>query len=138
MADGADFNSGVIAEFRANEGKVGGYFAGSPLLLLTTTGAKSGQPRTLPLVYTTDGDRIVIVASNGGADTHPAWFYNLQRHPETTVEVGTERFRAMATITEPIERRRLFDRHAARFPGFLDYEKGTERVIPVVVLERID
>ena len=138
MADEPSFNEGIIAEFRANRGNVGGYFNGSPMLLLTTTGAKSGEERVSPLVYTTDDGRIVIVASNGGSDRHPSWYYNVIANPRTTVEVGDETYQADAVITDPTERRRLFDLHAERFPGFKDYEKGTDRVIPVIVLDRIE
>ena len=138
MADEPNFNDGVIAEFRSNGGKVGGYFKGSPMLLLTTTGAKSGEARVSPLVYTTDAGRIVIVASNGGSDRHPSWYYNMIANPQTTVEVGEETYQANAIITDPAERRRLFDLHAERFPGFKDYEKGTDREIPVIVLDRIE
>jgi deazaflavin-dependent oxidoreductase (nitroreductase family) len=138
MVDESNFNEGVIAEFRSNSGKVGGYFNGSPMLLLTTTGVKSGEERVSPLVYTTDGGRIVIVASNGGADRHPSWYYNVVANPQITVEVGDETYQANAVITDPAERRRLFDLHAQRFPGFKEYEKGTHRVIPVIVLDRIE
>src|SRR3954453_11725132 len=86
------FNRQLIEEFRANGGKVGGMFAGAPLLLLTTTGAKSGQARVAPLAYTTDNDRLVVIASKGGAPTHPDWFHNVRANPEVTVEVGTETF----------------------------------------------
>jgi len=138
MVDESNFDEGVIAEFRSNSGKVGGYFNGSPMLLLTTTGVKSGEERVSPLVYTTDGGRIVIVASNGGADRHPSWYYNVVANPQITVEVGDETYQANAVITDPAERRRLFDLHAQRFPGFKEYEKGTDRVIPVIVLDRIE
>jgi len=104
MADESSFNDGVIAEFRSNGGKVGGYFKGSPMILLTTTGAKSGQARVSPLVYTTDAGRIVIVASNGGSDRHPSWYYNVIANPQTTVEVGNETFQANAVVTDPAER----------------------------------
>jgi deazaflavin-dependent oxidoreductase (nitroreductase family) len=138
MAEESNFNDGVITEFRSNGGVVGGYFKGSPMLLLTTTGAKSGEARVSPLVYTTDNGHIVIVASNGGSDHHPSWYYNVLANPQTTIEVGEETYQANAVITGPAERRRLFDLHAERFPGFKDYEKGTDRVIPVIVLNRID
>jgi deazaflavin-dependent oxidoreductase (nitroreductase family) len=131
-----DFNRQVIEEFRANGGKVGGPFAGSPMLLLTTTGAKSGQPRTTPLVYTTDGDRIVVIASKGGAPTNPDWYRNLVANPVATVERGGETFQVRAVITEGEERQRLFDQQAALMPGFAEYQKKTTRQIPVVVLER--
>lgn len=133
-----DYNRALIAEFRANGGVVGGRFAGRPLLLLTTTGRKSGQPRTMPLVYTTDGDRLVIIASKGGADTHPDWYHNLVAHPEATVELGREQFRARARVAEGEERARLYDRQAAQMPAFADYQQKTTRQIPVLVLERLD
>jgi deazaflavin-dependent oxidoreductase (nitroreductase family) len=133
-----DFNQQVIAEFRANGGKVGGPFAGSPMLLLTTTGAKSGQSRTTPLVYTTDGDRIVIIASKGGAPTNPDWYHNLSAHPTATVEMGTETFRARAAVANGAERERLYNQQATLMPGFAEYQKKTTRQIPVVILERAD
>lgn len=126
----------MIAEFRANEGKVGGPFAGSPMVLLTTTGAKSGKERTSPLVYTTDGDRIVIIASKAGAPTNPDWYYNIVANPTVTVEIGAERFQARATVAEGAERDRLFNQQATQMPGFAEYQTKTTRVIPVVVLER--
>jgi deazaflavin-dependent oxidoreductase (nitroreductase family) len=132
-----DFNNNVIAEFRANGGKVGGPFAGSPMLLLTTTGAKSGQPRTTPLVHTMDGDHIVILASKGGAPTNPDWYHNLVAHPTVTVEMGAEKFQARAHVVEGEERQRLYDQQAALMPGFAEYQKKTTRQIPVVVLERV-
>lgn len=128
-------NRQVIAEFRANGGKVGDN--GNYLMLLTTTGAKSGQQRVNPLCYSTDGDRIVIIASKGAAPTNPDWYYNLLAHPEVTVEVGTERYQARAIIAEGAERQRLYDQQAALMPFFADYQKKTERQIPVVILERI-
>jgi deazaflavin-dependent oxidoreductase (nitroreductase family) len=131
------FNQQVIAEFRANGGNVGGQFAGAPMLLLTTTGAKSGQSRTTPLVHSTDSDRIVIIASKGGAPTHPDWYHNLLANPEVTVELGTETFRARATVAEGAERDRIFARVVEQMPGFGEYQKNTTRVIPVVLLERI-
>ncbi len=136
MTDFNEMNRKVIAEFRANGGKVGGQFEGAPMLLLTTTGAKSGQPRIAPLVYSTDGDRPVIIASKGGAPTNPDWFHNLVANPDVTVEVGTETFAAKAVVPEGAERDRLFDAQAAIMPGFRDYQNNTDRVIPVVVLER--
>jgi deazaflavin-dependent oxidoreductase (nitroreductase family) len=138
MASGFnDFNRNLIEEFRASGGKVTGQFANSPLMVLTTTGAKSGQPREAPLVYTTDGDRIVIIASKGGAPTHPDWYHNLIANPIVTVELPGETFQAQATIAAGAERRRLFDAQAALMPGFADYERNTTRQIPVVVLERV-
>ena len=137
MPEMNEFNLKVVAEFRANGGKVGGVFAAAPMLLLTTTGAKSGEPRTTPLVYSTDGDRVVIIASFGVAPKHPAWFLNLKANPEVTVEVGTERFRARAAVPEGEERDRLFNQQAAKMPNFAEYQKKTTRRIPAVVLTRI-
>lgn len=135
----SDFNQAVIAEFRANAGKVGGYFAGANLLLLHTTGARSGQPRTNPLVYTTDAGRLVVAASKGGADTDPDWLYNLRANPAARVEVGTEQFAVRAMIvTEEPERSGLYARLVAHRAGFAEYEQKTGRTIPVVVLERIE
>lgn len=135
--NGNDFNAQVIKEFRENGGKVGGMFEGAPMMLLTTTGAKSGQPRIAPLVYTTDDGRFLIIASKGGAPTNPDWFHNILAHPNVTVEVGTESFPARASAPEGAERDRLFNQMAAQMPGFADYQKNTSRQIPVVLLERI-
>jgi deazaflavin-dependent oxidoreductase (nitroreductase family) len=137
MSSPNDFNRNLIAEYRANAGVVTGPFAGRPLLLLTTIGAKSGQPRTSPLVYTTDGDRIVIIASKGGAPTSPDWYHNIVANPEVTVELGREKFQARATIATGEKRQRLYDAQAAIMPAFADYQQKTSRQIPVVVLERI-
>lgn len=136
-SDMADFNAKIIDEFRANGGKVGGMFEGANMVLITTTGAKSGQQRTNPLVYLPDGDRIVIIASNGGADNHPAWFHNVKANPEITVEVGTDKYDATAVPLESgAERDELFARMAAVSSGFSEYQKKTERVIPVVAVYR--
>jgi deazaflavin-dependent oxidoreductase (nitroreductase family) len=137
MSSPNDFNRNLIAEYRANAGVVTGPFAGRPLLLLTTIGAKSGQPRTSPLVYTTDGDRIVIIASKGGAPTSPDWYHNIVANPEVTVELGREKFQARATIATGEKRQRLYDAQAAIMPAFADYQQKTSRQIPVVILERI-
>lgn len=128
-------NRTVIEEFRANGGKVGN--GQRPHVLLTTTGAKSGLTRVNPLNYSADGDRIVVIASKGGAATHPDWYYNLVAHPEVMVEVGAERFPARARIAEGEERERLFKAQAALMPYFAKYQQETERQIPVVILERI-
>ncbi|MEU4517484.1 nitroreductase family deazaflavin-dependent oxidoreductase [Amycolatopsis sp. NPDC024027] len=136
-ADMNDFNNQVVAEFRANEGKVGNYFEGKNVLLLTTTGAKSGAERLSPLVYTRDGDRYVVAASMGGAPKNPAWYHNLVANPKVTVEVGTEKFEATATvIADRAERDRLYAGMVAHAEGFAEYETKTDRVIPIVVLER--
>src|SRR6188472_1470830 len=131
-----DFNQNLIAEYRANGGKVTGMFANTSLLLLTTTGAKSGKPRVAPLAYTKDNGRLVIMASKGGTPTNPDWYRNLLAHPDVTVELGTESFRARATVTQGAERQRLFDQMAAQMPGFAEYQRNTTRQIPVIVLER--
>ena len=131
------FNQSVIEDFRAHHGQVtDGPFTGRSLLLLTTRGRKTGTERTNPLAYTRDGDRYVVVASKGGAPTHPDWYQNLRAQPSVTVEVGPERFQARAAIAKGGERRRPYDAHAARMPAFKDYERRTSREIPVVVLER--
>ena len=131
------FNQQIIAEFRANGGKVGGQFEGAPMVLLTTTGARSGQPRTSPLVYTTDGDRVVIIASKGGAPTHPDWYHNLVANPEVTVEIGEETYPARASVAQGAERDRIFAGVVALMPNFGEYQKNNPRIIPVVLLERI-
>ncbi|HYI16537.1 MAG TPA: nitroreductase family deazaflavin-dependent oxidoreductase [Thermomicrobiales bacterium] len=137
MADPNDFNTQLIEEYRATEGNVTGVFAGRPLMLLTTTGAKSGQPRTAPLVYTTDGDALVVIASKGGAPTNPDWYHNLRANSLVTVELGAEQFEAQARVAEGDERQRLYDAQAALMPAFADYQTNTDREIPVVVLERL-
>ena len=133
----SDFNRAIIEEFRANSGKVGGYFAGANMLLLHTIGARSGQARTNPLVYVADGDRLVVVASKGGADSNPDWYYNLLANPNVTVELGNERFQARAkAVTEEPERSRLYAKMVEHRSGFAEYERKTSRTIPVVILER--
>ncbi|TDE30251.1 nitroreductase family deazaflavin-dependent oxidoreductase [Nonomuraea mesophila] len=131
-----DFNKQVIDEFRANEGRVGGMFEKAHLLLLTTTGARSGKPSTSPLMYLPDGDRQVVIASAGGGDRHPAWFHNLRAHPKVTVEVGSETFEAEAVAVEGEERDQLYARMVAQAPQFAEYEAKTTRRIPVVALVR--
>jgi deazaflavin-dependent oxidoreductase (nitroreductase family) len=134
----SDRNQPIIDEFRANHGKVGGFFAGANMLLLHTTGAKSGQARVNPLVYVPDGDRIIIIASKGGAPSNPDWYYNLLANPLVTVEVGDEQFQARATaVTEEPERSRLYAKMVDHRSGFADYEKNTSRKIPAVILERV-
>jgi deazaflavin-dependent oxidoreductase (nitroreductase family) len=136
VSDTSDFNKAIIEEFRANEGRVGGPFEGAPVLLLTSTGARSGKQRTTPVVYLADGDRMVIFASMGGAPKNPSWYHNLRANPQATVEVGTETVGVNAVVTEGEERDRLFDRQADRFPQFADYAQKTTRQIPVIALER--
>lgn len=129
------FNQSLISEFRANGGVLSGDFARARFLLLTTTGARSGKQRTTPLAYIKLDDRILIIASKGGAPTHPAWYVNLAANPMVTVELGDQTYQATAiTITGP-ERDELFARVAAKIPNFADYQQRTDRVIPVVELK---
>jgi deazaflavin-dependent oxidoreductase (nitroreductase family) len=133
-----EYNRRVIEEFRANGGHVGGPYAGMPLLLLTTTGARSGRPHTTPLAYLVDGDALVVFGTKGGAPTNPDWFHNLRASPCATVEVGTETFAARARIAAGEERARLFGRQAEQRPQFAEYAARTSRQIPVVVLSPSD
>ncbi|KAB8197128.1 nitroreductase family deazaflavin-dependent oxidoreductase [Nonomuraea phyllanthi] len=130
----ADFNERVIEEFRANGGKVGGMFEGAPLLLLTTTGARTGRRHTNPAVYLRDGERVLVFASNAGAAHHPAWYHNVLADPRVLVELGEERFAARAVPLEGEERDRLYARQAAIDPAFAAYQEKTDRVIPVIAL----
>ncbi len=137
----SEFNQKIIEEFRGNAGRVGGMFENLPLVLLTTTGARTGKVTTTPLAYTQDGDRVLVFASNGGADRHPAWYWNISAHPRVTVEVGTgsgevETYEATAVALQGEERDRLYAAQAERVPAFAEYQAGTSRVIPVVALER--
>jgi deazaflavin-dependent oxidoreductase (nitroreductase family) len=132
-----NWNQAIIDEFRANSGKVGGMFAGKTLLLLHTVGARSGEERVNPVAYITDGDRLVIIASKGGAPTNPGWYYNILAHPLLTVEVGTEQFQAQAAVTSEPERSRLYDKMVEMMPGFAEYKQKTRRVIPVITLTRV-
>jgi len=138
MSGPSAWNQKIIDEFRANEGRVGGRFEGRTLLLLYTIGAKSKQERINPVAYVNDGDRLVVIASKGGAPTHPDWYYNILANPQVTLEVGTEQFRATATITAEPERTRLYDKMVEMMPGFAEYRQKTTRVIPVIVLTRND
>jgi len=132
----SDYNMEIIAEFRANAGKVGGSWEGRDLLLLTTTGRKSGKQHTTPIVCTRDGDRLLVYASKAGAPKHPDWYLNLEADPHVVVEVGDERYDAIATPLEGAERDREFAAQAERAPTFAEYERKTTRVIPVVALRR--
>jgi deazaflavin-dependent oxidoreductase (nitroreductase family) len=133
----SDFNKQIIEEFRANGGKVGGYFANSTLLLLHTTGARSGKERVNPVVTFEDGDRLVIVASKGGAPSHPDWYYNILANPVVGVEYGDEEFQARATITEEPERTELYERMEGELASFSEYKRKAGRVIPVITLSRL-
>ena len=129
-----DWNRRIIQEFRANEGRVGGPFAGSPLLLLTTTGAKSGQSRTTPLSYYSENGRLFIFATKAAAPTNPDWYHNIIAHPDVAVEMGKESFPATGTVLGEEERARIYAKQAALSPRFAEYERQTTRMIPVVEL----
>jgi deazaflavin-dependent oxidoreductase (nitroreductase family) len=130
----ADFNAQIIEEFRANEGRVGGMFEGATLLLLHHTGARSGESRINPLGYLSDNGRYVIFASKAGAPTNPDWYHNLKAHPNVTIDVGTDTIEVAASEATGEERDRLYRTQAVRVPQFAEYEKQTDRVIPVIVL----
>ena len=136
MSNVSDWNRDIIEEFRANGGRVGRPFDGRPVLLLHTTGARSGAERVNPVVYQADDGRWVVFASKGGAPTNPDWFHNLRAHPEATIEVGTDTVPVVARVAEGDERDRLWTRQKDLMPGFAEYERKTTRQIPVVVLER--
>jgi deazaflavin-dependent oxidoreductase (nitroreductase family) len=157
MVNVNDWNAQMIEEFRANEGKLGGPFEGAPMLLLTTTGAKSGQRRVNPMMYLAEaglpvsdsqesssdlrvssggGDRIYVFASKAGAPTNPDWYHNLVANPKVTVERGTEKYEAVATALTGAERDRIYAIQAERYPGFAEYQEKTTRTIPVVSLQR--
>ncbi len=136
MTSPNDFNQQVIQEFRANGGKVGGAFEGRHMLLLTSSGAKSGTSRTTPLVYQPDGDRWLIFASKGGAPTNPAWYHNLVAHPDATIEVGSETVPVTAKVLGGEERDRYYAKQVEQLPVFGEYQQKTSRRIPVVALER--
>ena len=137
MTELRDVNQAIIEEFRANHGVVGGGFADMRLVLLTTTGARSGQRRVKPLATLPGHDGVLYVfASKAGAPSHPDWYYNLLAHPEVEVEFGDERFAAVATPLEGVARDRIYAEQAARVPAFAEYQQKTDRVIPVVELRR--
>ncbi len=131
-----DWDRQIIEEFRANGGKVGGQFAGVPLLLLTTTGAKSGEHRISPLAYLSEGGRIYIFAGNRGAPTNPHWYHNLVAHPDVTVELGTEKFAAGSTVIESTKWDRLGRIQLQKLPGLAEVQAKITRKIPVILLER--
>jgi deazaflavin-dependent oxidoreductase (nitroreductase family) len=137
MPERNDWNRKIIEEFRTNGGKVGGIWEGRPLLLLTTTGAKSGQPHTHPMMYLREGNRLFVFASKGGAPTNPAWYHNLLAHPEVTVEVGNEKFNALAQPVTGEERDKIYARWAQMYPQFGEYQQKTTRKIPVIGLRRV-
>jgi deazaflavin-dependent oxidoreductase (nitroreductase family) len=131
------YTRNLKAEIRDHGGPQSGPMAGRPLMILTTTGAKSGEPREAVVTYTRDGDRYVIAASKGGAPEHPQWYFNLLAHPEARVETGGETFTVRAAVTSGDERDRLWDHHAEERPEFREYPSKTTRVIPMITLERV-
>lgn len=137
MSEVADWNRGVVDEFRANKGKVGGQFEGAPLLLLTTIGAKTGATRVSPVMYMALEDSYAIFATYAGAPTHPAWYHNLVEKPAATIEVGDQTIDVTARVAEGDERDRIWTAQKQAAPGMADYETKTDRVMPVVILERI-
>jgi len=137
MTDFNEWNKAIIKEFRENEGKVGGNFEGMDLILLHTVGAKSGLERINPVAFMADGDRLAVFASKAGAPSNPDWYYNIVATPKINVEVGTETFAVQAAVAEEPERTELYGRMAAKHPGFAEYEQKTDRVIPVVILNRV-
>jgi deazaflavin-dependent oxidoreductase (nitroreductase family) len=130
----SDYNQAIIAEFRHNNGKVGGPFEGAPLILLTTTGAKTGRRHTSPTMYLRDGDRLLVFASNAGLPNHPAWYHNLLANPQVTVELGDVTYDADAVVLRGEERDRWYARQAELVPAFAEYQERTSRTIPVVAL----
>lgn len=134
-----DWNQALIDELRANDGRIAaGPMADRPLLILTSTGARSGRPREAVLTYTRDGDRYVVAGSAGGAPTAPSWLHNVIAEPEVRVEAGGRTFRARAAVADVDERRRLWERHVAARPEFADYPERSGRVIPIVTLQPLE
>lgn len=133
----SDWNTQIIEEFRTNHGEVGGQFAGAPLLLLHSTGAKSGQERVHPMMYLPDGDRYLVFASKAGAPTNPDWYHNVKAHPSVIIEVGTSTIVAQAEELQGEERDRMYAKQAELYPGFAEYEAKTDRVIPVIALRPV-
>ena len=136
VSEHQNWNQKIIDEFRANLGKVGGQFEGAPVLLLTTTGAKSGKRHTTPMMYLAGDGVLYVFASKAGAPTNPDWYHNLAANPKVTVEVGADKFDATAVALEGDQRDEIFARQAALYPGFAEYQQQTTRVIPVVQLTR--
>jgi deazaflavin-dependent oxidoreductase (nitroreductase family) len=136
MSDMNDFNQQIIDEFRANHGQVGGGFDGAPMVLVHHKGAKSGVERVTPLVYQAVDDGWAIFGSKGGAPDNPAWFHNLKANPDTVIEVGDDTIDVMARVADTAEREPIWTKQKQVMPGFAEYETKTDRVIPVVILER--
>ena len=133
----SEWNQAIVEEFRANGGNVGGRFTDRTLLLLHTIGRKSGRELINPLAYVRDDDRYVIIASKGGADAHPDWYYNLISHPDVTIEVGTDSFQVHAEEAHEPERSRLYEKMIEMMPAFADYRQKAARIIPVIVLKKV-
>ena len=131
-----DWNAKIIEEFRQNDGRLGGQFEGAPVLLLHTTGAKTGTERVNPMMFLEQDGHLYVFASKAGAPTNPDWFHNLLANPEVSAEIGTETVAFRARVLEGEERDRLYDEQATRYPGFREYQEKTDRVIPVVELVR--
>ena len=129
-----DYNAQNIAEFRKNHGKVGGYFKGASLLLLNTIGRRSGKLHVTPVMYLKDGERLLVFASKGGADTNPDWYFNLKAHPDFQIEIGDEMVEVHAEEVTRSERDALYNRQADLYPRFGDYQRKTKRIIPVIAL----
>ncbi len=134
MSDTDNWNQRVIDEFRANQGRVGGNFEGAPMLLLHTTGARSGAERVNPMMYLEQDGRRFVFASKAGADTHPDWYFNLLANPTVTVELGGGTYTARAVPLSGAERDEVYAEQSRRYPGFAEYQQKTSRVIPVVEL----
>ncbi len=134
MSSPEDFNSSTIDEFRANDGKVGGMFAGAPLLLLHSVGARSGKTRINPMMYLADGSRYIVFASKAGAPTNPDWYHNLVANPDAVIEVGSDTISVTATEVTGVEHDDLYAKQAGLYPGFAGYQAKTSRVIPVIAL----
>jgi deazaflavin-dependent oxidoreductase (nitroreductase family) len=135
MSDPNDWNASIIREFRANAGKLGGSFAGAPVLLLHTTGAKTGEERVHPMMYRRVGDNYAVFASKAGAPTNPDWYHNLVANPAVRAEIGTQILDLTARVTDSAEREPIWAAQKADYPGFAEYEQKTSRQIPVVILE---
>jgi len=136
MSRSGGYNADNIAEFRRRHGKVGGYFEGAPLLLLNTIGRRSGKIHVTPVMYLKDGERLLVFASKGGADTHPDWYFNLKAHPDFKIEIGDETVDVHAMEVTGSERDTLYNRQVALYPRFGEYQQKTKRIIPVIALMR--
>ena len=135
MPEMSDWNSKIIDEFRANEGRVGGPFEGAPVLLLHTEGARTGQERVNPMMYQQVDGGYAVFATKGGAPSNPDWYHNLLAHPKVTAEIGTSTAKLIARVADGDERERIWTAQKAAYPGFADYERKTTRQIPVIILQ---